>query len=38
MFEESTKITDVKYKIVILGATAVGKSAIVQRFTQESFD
>jgi len=38
MFEESTKLCDVKYKIVFLGPSAVGKSAIIERFIQERFD
>jgi GTPase SAR1 family protein len=38
MFDESTKLCDVKYKIVFLGSSAVGKSAIIERFIQERFD
>jgi len=38
MFEESTKLCDVKYKIVFLGQSAVGKSAIIDRFIQDRFD
>jgi GTPase SAR1 family protein len=29
MYEESTKLDDVKYKIVLLGPSSVGKSAII---------
>lgn len=38
MFDESTKLCDVKYKIVFLGQSAVGKSAIIERFIRERFD
>ncbi len=38
MFDESTKLCDVKYKIVFLGPSSVGKSAIIERFTQQTFD
>lgn len=38
MFDESTKLCDVKYKIVFLGHSSVGKSAIIERFIQERFD
>jgi GTPase SAR1 family protein len=38
MFDESTRIWDVKYKIVFLGPSSAGKSAIIERFTTGSFD
>ena len=38
MFEQSTTLCDVKYKIVILGPSAVGKSALVERFVQNRFE
>ena len=38
MFEQSTTLCDVKYKIVLLGPSAVGKSALIDRFIQERFD
>ena len=38
MFDESTRLCDVKYKIVFLGQSAVGKSALIERFIQGSFD
>jgi GTPase SAR1 family protein len=38
MFDESTKLCDVRYKIVFLGQSAVGKSAVIERFIQERFD
>ena len=38
MFDESTKLCDIKYKIVFLGQSAVGKSAIIERFIQQRFD
>lgn len=38
MFDESTRLCDVKYKIVFLGQSAVGKSALIERFIQGNFD
>jgi GTPase SAR1 family protein len=36
--DESTKLCDIKYKIVFLGDSAVGKSALIERFIKERFD
>lgn len=38
MFDESTKLCDIKYKIVFLGQSSVGKSAIIERFIQNRYD
>ncbi len=38
MFDESTKLCDLKYKVVFLGHSAVGKSALIQRFIYTNFD
>jgi GTPase SAR1 family protein len=38
MFEESTRLCDIKYKIVMLGNSSVGKSAMIERFVQSTFD
>ena len=35
---ESTSICEIKYKIVFLGNMSVGKSSIIDRFINNSFD
>ena len=38
MYDESTRLCDVKYKIVFLGASGVGKSAVIERFVHQTYD
>ena len=38
MFDESTKLCELKYKVVFLGHSAVGKSALIERFIYRNFD
>jgi GTPase SAR1 family protein len=35
--EESTRICDIKYKIIFLGESYVGKSSLIYRFTKDEF-
>ena len=38
MLDESTRLSDIKYKIVFLGSQSVGKSAIIERFILDRFN